>query len=134
MSSLDNLTNDQTLTIPERGRGLDVSGNARVSTTENIKDPNFGQIDGHHDEINPSASTDFVVKPYNKCVRNDIQIPAYTKTRDSWERAINNSTLRVTDEMLKSGNIQGNGVARFDANRYPVGARCYTMNPQKHKR
>ena len=53
-------------------------GDPKGSTTENIKDPNFGKLDGHLDEVNPSTSKDFLAQPYNTRERGDVTIKAYS--------------------------------------------------------
>lgn len=52
-------------------------GDPKASTTENIKDPNFGKEDGHLDEINPSTEKYFLNTGYNIRYRGDITIPQY---------------------------------------------------------
>ena len=54
-----------------------IPGGPGPSTTQNIEDPNFGELDGHLDEINPSLSKNFNAMHYNIRFRQDVTIPAY---------------------------------------------------------
>lgn len=53
-------------------------GDPKNSTTEDIKDPNFGKEGGHLDEINPSTEKYFLNTGYNIRHRGDITISTYS--------------------------------------------------------